>query len=48
MTYRLGEEIRAELAAPEGTPGLRVSGDFWPPSHRGPNAQGLYAQQEGA
>ncbi|HEY1156653.1 MAG TPA: FAD binding domain-containing protein [Arthrobacter sp.] len=31
MTYRLAEEIRAELAAPEGTPGLAVSGDFWPP-----------------
>ncbi|MDP9985453.1 CO/xanthine dehydrogenase FAD-binding subunit [Arthrobacter oryzae] len=31
MTYRLAEEIRAELAAPHGTPGLVVSGDFWPP-----------------
>lgn len=31
MTYRLAEEIRAELAAPEGAPGLQVSGDFWPP-----------------
>lgn len=31
MTYRLAEEIRAELAAPEGMPGLAVSGDFWPP-----------------
>ncbi|MDF2051329.1 FAD binding domain-containing protein [Arthrobacter sp. Cr_A7] len=31
MTYRLAEEIRAELAAPEGAPGLPVSGDFWPP-----------------
>jgi hypothetical protein len=31
MTYRLAEEIRAELAVPEGTPGLAVSGDFWPP-----------------
>jgi hypothetical protein len=43
MTYRLGEEIRAELAAPQGAPGLRVSGDFWPPADRG-----LFAQQEGA
>ena len=43
MTYRLAEEIRAELAAPEGAPGPRVSGDFWPPKGRG-----LYAQQEGA
>lgn len=42
MTARLAEEIRAELAAPEGTPG-RVSGDFWPPAHLGSNAQ-----QEGA
>jgi CO/xanthine dehydrogenase FAD-binding subunit len=31
MTYRLAEEIRAELAAPDGAPGLPVSGDFWPP-----------------
>jgi hypothetical protein len=31
MTYRLAEEVRAELAAPEGAPGLQVSGDFWPP-----------------
>ncbi len=43
MTYRLAEEIRAELAAPEGAPGIRVSGDFWPPRDRG-----LYAHQEGA
>lgn len=31
MTYRLAEEIRAELAAPDGAAGLQVSGDFWPP-----------------
>lgn len=31
MTYRLAEEIRAELAAPAGVPPVRVSGDFWPP-----------------
>ncbi|MDQ0767689.1 CO/xanthine dehydrogenase FAD-binding subunit [Pseudarthrobacter defluvii] len=31
MTYRLAEEIRAELAVSDGTPGLAVSGDFWPP-----------------
>ncbi|PVZ55666.1 FAD binding domain-containing protein [Arthrobacter sp. H-02-3] len=31
MTYRLAEEIRAELAAPEGVAPARVSGDFWPP-----------------
>ena len=43
MTYRLAEEIRAELAAPEGAPAHRVSGDFWPPKDRG-----LDAQQEGA
>ncbi|WP_142056559.1 xanthine dehydrogenase family protein subunit M [Pseudarthrobacter sp. B4EP4b] len=48
MTYRLAEEIRAELAAPAGAPGLRISGDFWPPSDRGLQAPGLNAQQEGA
>lgn len=53
MTYRLAEEVRAELAAPEGAPGLRVSGDFWPASGHGHHAQGIYAQglrarQEGA
>lgn len=31
MTYRLAEEIRAELAAPAGTAPVHVSGDFWPP-----------------
>lgn len=31
MTYRLAEEIRAELASPAGVPGADVSGDFWPP-----------------
>ena len=31
MTYRLAEEIRAELSAPAGTAPARVSGDFWPP-----------------
>lgn len=31
MTYRLAEEIRAELATPAGLPAARVSGDFWPP-----------------
>jgi CO/xanthine dehydrogenase FAD-binding subunit len=31
MTYRLAEEIRDELAAPEGTLPRSVSGDFWPP-----------------
>ncbi len=29
MTYRLAEEIRAELAAPAGSPDVQVSGDFW-------------------
>jgi CO/xanthine dehydrogenase FAD-binding subunit len=32
MTVHLAGEIRAELAAPPGTAGLRVSGDFWPPT----------------
>jgi len=31
MTYRLAEEIRAELEGPAGVPPVRVSGDFWPP-----------------
>jgi hypothetical protein len=39
MTYRLAEEIRAELAAPEGAPGLPVSGDFWPPRAAAPRQQ---------
>ncbi|WP_411374339.1 FAD binding domain-containing protein [Arthrobacter sp. MPF02] len=34
MTYRLAEEIRAELTAPAGAAGLQVSGDFWPPAGR--------------
>ena len=36
MTYRLAEEIRAELAAPEGTAPAHVSGDFWPPLRTSP------------
>ncbi|KQR62201.1 FAD-binding molybdopterin dehydrogenase [Arthrobacter sp. Leaf337] len=36
MTYRLAEEIRAELAAPAGVPPARVSGDFWPPQRKSP------------
>jgi CO/xanthine dehydrogenase FAD-binding subunit len=42
MTYRLAEEIRAELEAPAGVPPARVSGDFWPPQ------QQASSQQEGA
>ncbi len=38
MTYRLAEEIRAELAAPAGTAPARVSGDFWPPPRTSPQA----------
>jgi CO/xanthine dehydrogenase FAD-binding subunit len=38
MTYRLAEEIRAELTAPAGRDPLRVSGDFWPPRGRASNA----------
>ncbi|KUM33652.1 FAD binding domain-containing protein [Arthrobacter sp. EPSL27] len=45
MTYRLAEEIRAELAAPADTPPARVSGDFWPPAPAAPQAS---PQQEGA
>jgi CO/xanthine dehydrogenase FAD-binding subunit len=43
MTYRLAEEIRAELASPVGARDVRVSGDFWPP-----RAPGNTTQQEGA
>jgi hypothetical protein len=46
MTYRLAEEIRAELAAPEGAPGLQVSGDFWPPQAL--SADGRNALSKGA
>jgi len=46
MTYRLAEEIRAELTVPEGTPGLAVSGDFWPP--RSETAPGSTALSKGA
>jgi len=38
MTYRLAEEIRAELAAPAGTAPAHVSGDFWPPRRTSPQA----------
>jgi hypothetical protein len=41
MTYRLADEIRAELAAPEGAPDMQVSGDFWPPrASRTPQQEG--------
>ncbi|MEV7634176.1 FAD binding domain-containing protein [Microbacterium sp. NPDC089318] len=46
MTYRLAEEIRAELAAPDGAPGIPVSGDFWPP--RSGSAPGSTALPKGA
>ena len=48
MTYRLAEEIRAELAAPAGTPPARVSGDFWPPRAPHVTSQQASPQQEGA
>jgi hypothetical protein len=48
MTYRLAEEIRAELAAPEGTVPEEVSGDFWPPAPRPVTAQPGIEPQEGA
>ncbi|RKR15604.1 FAD binding domain-containing protein [Arthrobacter oryzae] len=38
MTYRLAQEIRAELAAPAGHHPARVSGDFWPPKVHPPRA----------
>ncbi|MFF1884049.1 FAD binding domain-containing protein [Pseudarthrobacter sp. NPDC058196] len=46
MTYRLAEEIRGELTVPAGTPGLRVSGDFWPP--RSDSAPGSTTLSKGA
>lgn len=46
MTYRLAEEIRAELAAPAGTAPVHVSGDFWPPP--GTTQQAQAPQREGA
>lgn len=53
MTYRLAEEIRAELAAPAGTAPAHVSGDFWPPPRTAPQASPASLpqaspQQEGA
>lgn len=55
MTYRLAEEIRAELAAPAGTAPARVSGDFWPPRRPSPQEPAQHEpapkaspQQEGA
>ncbi|MDT0170831.1 FAD binding domain-containing protein [Pseudarthrobacter sp. BRE9] len=48
MTYRLAEEIRAELAAPHGTPGLAVSGDFWPPRTGGMPGSGPTTLPKGA
>ncbi|WP_457946443.1 FAD binding domain-containing protein [Pseudarthrobacter sp. alpha12b] len=48
MTYRLAGEIRAELAAPEGTPGLAVSGDFWPPRTGGMPGAGPTTLSKGA
>jgi hypothetical protein len=47
MTYRLAEEIRAELASAAGTPDVEVSGDFWPPHAPRNSAPGI-PQQEGA
>lgn len=40
MTYRLAEEIRAELSAPAGDTPQPVSGDFWPPQAAIPRAPG--------
>jgi hypothetical protein len=51
MTYRLAEEIRAELMLPDGTPPARVSGDFWPPQRQSTQQKSLpqaSPQQEGA
>jgi CO/xanthine dehydrogenase FAD-binding subunit len=44
MTYRLAEEIRAELAAPADHRPSHVSGEFWPPQAQPPAA----SRKEGA
>ncbi len=46
MTYRLAEEIRAELAAPAGVPPVRVSGDFWPPHGDAPPSPHTASRQQ--
>lgn len=48
MTYRLAEEIRAELAALAGTQPARVSGDFWPPPRTSPRTPPRTSPREGA
>ena len=48
MTYRLAEEIRAELAAPERAPDVEVSGDFWPPRTGGMPPPGRTTLSKGA
>ena len=44
MTYRLAEEIRAELARRPARRAGRVSGDFWPPQQ---SAAGIHAAGRG-
>ena len=44
MTYRLAQEIRAELTAPAGGDPLRVSGDFWPPPARPPRTESPHTE----
>jgi CO/xanthine dehydrogenase FAD-binding subunit len=48
MTYRLAEEIRDELAAPEGTLPRAVSGDFWPPQRLSAGKAWMSNGQKGA
>ena len=48
MTYRLAEEIRAELATADASVPAQVSGDFWPPAPRKASGQHTTAPQEGA
>jgi hypothetical protein len=49
MTYRLAEEIRVELAAPDGTAAVEVSGEFWPPqaARQTPPPQATAGQEGG-
>ncbi|GAB2739588.1 FAD binding domain-containing protein [Arthrobacter bambusae] len=46
MTFRLAEEIRAELLEPVPDGPLTVSGDFWPPHATSPQPSTQLAQKE--
>ena len=48
MTYRLAEEIRGELAAPDGVLPGPVSGDFWPPERHAARTSTIPKKDTGA